>query len=104
MIANDPAREIPVKWEDGILGEKHTTKYKFTFNVLVSNQPNVLMDVVAVISGHKINIVSINSSEIKDRGELLVNIRFTIEIKDKVEYQYMAKDIANIKNVISIDR
>jgi len=104
MIAADPAREIPVRWEDGVTSDKHGTKYKFTFNVLVANVPNVLMDVVAVISGHKINIVSVNTNEVKEQGEMLINIRFTVEIKDKQEYGYMAKDIGNVKNVISVDR
>ncbi|MDR1834212.1 MAG: bifunctional (p)ppGpp synthetase/guanosine-3',5'-bis(diphosphate) 3'-pyrophosphohydrolase [Fusobacteriaceae bacterium] len=104
MIAHDPAREIPVRWEDTPAGERTNTKYKFTFNVLVANVPNVLMEVVAVISGHKINIVSVNTSEVKEQGEMLINIRFTVEIKDKQEYGYMAKDISNVRNVISIDR
>ncbi|MDR3259153.1 MAG: bifunctional (p)ppGpp synthetase/guanosine-3',5'-bis(diphosphate) 3'-pyrophosphohydrolase, partial [Fusobacteriaceae bacterium] len=104
MIAQDPAREIPVKWADNNSNEKNNTKYKFTFNVLVYNKPNVLMEVVGILSGHKINIIGVNTSEIKESGEILINVRFTVEVTDKNEYNYVARDIIKIKNVISIDR
>lgn len=103
MIAHDPDREIPVKWEDEIV-KNNENKYKFTFSVLVYDKPSVLMEIIAVISGHKINIVSVNSSNIKEGGEDLMSIRFTIEINDKNDYNHLSKNIMKVKNVISIDR
>ena len=103
MVAHDPNREIPVKWEEG-LAKNNGNKYKFSFSVLVYNKPSVLMEIIAVISGHKINIMSVNSSTVKDGGEDLATIKFTIEIADKNDFLYLSKNIIKAKNVISIDR
>jgi len=103
MIAHDPEREIPVKWEEELV-KNNANKYKFTFTVLVYDKPSVLMEIIAVISGHKINIVSVNSNNLKEGGEDLMSIRFTIEINDKNDFVHLSKNIMKVKNVISIDR
>ena len=103
MIEHDPSREIEVAW-DKALTEKKVNKYKFTFNVLVYDKPNILLDIINTIANHKIHLVSVNSNEITKNGEKLMNIKLTIEISDKSEYKYLLNNILKLKNVISVDR
>ena len=103
MIEHDPSREIEVAWDKSLI-EKKVNKYKFTFNVLVYDKPNILLDLINTIANHKIHLVSVNSNEINKNGEKLINIKLTIEISDKSEYKYLLNNILKLKNVISVDR
>ena len=103
MIAHDPTREIAVAWDKSLIAKK-LNKYKFTFNVLVYDRPNILLDLMNVIANHKINLVSVNSNEITKNGDKYINLKLTIEISDKSEYKYLLNNLLKLKNVISVDR
>lgn len=103
MVARDPSREIEVHW-DKDTAEKKQNKYKFTFNVLVYDRPNILMELVNMIANHKIYLASINSNEINKDGKKLMNFQITIEISEKNEYKYLLNNMLRLKDVISVDR
>ena len=103
MIAHDPTREIAVAWDKSLIAKK-LNKYKFTFNVLVYDRPNILLDLMNVIANHKINLVSVNSNEITKNGDKYINLKLTIEISDKSEYKYLLNNLLKLKSVISVDR
>ena len=87
--------------ERGILKEN---KYKFTFNVLVYDKPNILMNIINLIANHKIHLVTINSNEINKNGESYMNFQITIEISNKNEYKYLLNNMLKMKEIISVDR
>ena len=83
--------------ERGILKEN---KYKFTFNVLVYDKPNILMNIINLIANHKIHLVTINSNEINKNGESYMNFQITIEISNKNEYKYLLNNMLKMKEII----
>ncbi|MGL5122574.1 MAG: RelA/SpoT family protein [Fusobacteriaceae bacterium] len=103
MIKMDKAREIEVNWDTAVL-EKKMNKYKFTFNIFTKDRANILMDIITLVSNHKINLVSINSTEINKDGNKIMKIKLTIEISDKNEYKILVNNILKIKDIVSIER
>ena len=103
MIAQDPTREIEVEWDSKVVEQKEN-KYKFTFNVLVYDKPNILMNIINLIANHKIHLVTINSNEINKNGESYMNFQITIEISNKNEYKYLLNNMLKMKEIISVDR
>ncbi|WP_291258977.1 bifunctional (p)ppGpp synthetase/guanosine-3',5'-bis(diphosphate) 3'-pyrophosphohydrolase [Fusobacterium sp.] len=103
MVAQDPTREIDVQWDSRVTEQKNN-KYKFTFNVLVYDKTNILMNIITLIANHKIHLVTINSNEIHKNGEKLMNFQITIEISNKSEYKYLLSNMLKIKDIISVDR
>ncbi|MBR8701363.1 GTP pyrophosphokinase [Fusobacterium sp. DD29] len=103
MVARDPSKEIAVCWDRNI-AEKKENKYKFTFNVLVYDRPNLLIELLNMIANHKINLVTVNTNEINKDGKKLMNYQITIEIADKSEYKYLLNNMLKMKDVISVDR
>ncbi len=103
MVAQDPTREIDVQWDSKVVEQKEN-KYKFTFNVLVYDKPNVLMNIINLIANHKIHLVTINSNEISKNGENYMNFQITIEISNKSEYKYLLNNMLKMKEIISVDR
>ncbi|MGL4980995.1 MAG: RelA/SpoT family protein [Fusobacteriaceae bacterium] len=103
MVKNDPAREIEVTWDPKIIG-KRINKYKFSFNVFAENRVNILLDIISLISNHKINLIFINSAELVRDGNRLIKIKLTVELSDKSEYRQLVNNINKIKDVISVER
>lgn len=103
MIEKDSSREITVKWDKSML-EGKINKYNFSFDVIVKDRLNMLMDIVNLIGNHKINIISLNSQEMKRNGEKLIKIKITIEINNKLEYNHLLNNIMKIRDVISVER
>ncbi|MGL4534012.1 MAG: RelA/SpoT family protein [Fusobacteriaceae bacterium] len=103
MILNDKGREIEVNWDSKLL-EKRINKYKFSFSIFVNNRNNIIADIVALISNHKINLISINSTELKREGHTVAKVRLTVELTSKVEYKQLTSNIQKIKDVLSIER
>ncbi|MGL4568266.1 MAG: ACT domain-containing protein, partial [Fusobacteriaceae bacterium] len=65
---------------------------------------NILLDIVTLISNHKINLIFINSAEmVRDRNKI-IKVRLTVELSDKSEYKHLVNNISKIKDVISVER
>lgn len=103
MIVRDPEREVEVQWDKKIISKKEN-KYKFIFNVLAYEKSDILMQIVNMISNHKISLAGINSHEIRKDGKKLMNFEITIEILAKEEYKRLLNSILKLKDVISVDR
>ncbi|RXZ69489.1 bifunctional (p)ppGpp synthetase/guanosine-3',5'-bis(diphosphate) 3'-pyrophosphohydrolase [Fusobacterium necrophorum] len=103
MLKLDPSREIVVSWDEKLIHSK-VNKYHFAFTVFVNNRDGILMDVVNVISNHKIHISSVNTHETYKEGKLLASLKFNIEINDKEEYNQLINNISKIRDVLSIQR
>ncbi len=103
MIERDPTREIEVKWDSKML-ETKINKYVFSFTVIVRDRIHMLMDIVNLIANHKINVVGLNSSEMKKNGEKLIKVKISIEINNKEEYNHLISNIMKIRDVIAVER
>uniref|UniRef100_UPI003564149B ACT domain-containing protein n=1 Tax=Ilyobacter sp. TaxID=3100343 RepID=UPI003564149B len=103
MLKSDPPREIDVKWDEDIFAKK-LNKYQFNFNVFVVERPNMLMDIATIIANHKINVIGVNSNLIVKGLDRYMNLKFTIEISEKEEYEKLLKHLSGIKDIIEIQR
>ncbi|MEG0583857.1 MAG: bifunctional (p)ppGpp synthetase/guanosine-3',5'-bis(diphosphate) 3'-pyrophosphohydrolase [Cetobacterium sp.] len=104
MVKHDPARLIDVKWDKQLLDSNQKgNKYKFSFSVLANDRRNVLMDIVTIISNHKINLVAVNSSELSKGLDKFISIKLTVEISARSEYNNLLNNLLKIKDVISVE-
>lgn len=103
MLKMDASREIPVSWDKKMMNSK-VNKYRFSFTVIGNNRDGILMDIVNIISSHKIHISSANTHESHKEGKHLAILKFTIEINEKEEYNQLINNIWKIKDVLSIER
>lgn len=103
MLKMDATREIAVSWDEKMLNSK-ANKYHFSFTVLGNNRDGILMDIVNIISSHKIHISSANTHESYKEGKSLAILKFTIEINEKEEYNQLINNIYKIRDVLSIER
>lgn len=101
LSGNDKNKAIDVKWEENI---QNKNKYNFNFIITVINRLGILSEILQLISEHKININSINSQEFIDNGDKKINIKITVEINNKEQYERLIKNIEKIKDVIIIKR
>lgn len=103
MVKSDPPREIDVKWDEDIFAKK-LNKYQFNFNIFMIEKPNMLMDIATIIANHKINVIGVNSNLIVKGLDRYMNLKFTIEISEKEEYEKLLKHLSGIKDIIEIQR
>lgn len=103
MVKLDGAREIDVKWDPALVGKK-VNKYKYAFTIYANDRPQLLMDIVSLVAQHKINLVSINSSDFPKDGNKVMKIKLVIDISDQQEYKALENNILKIKDIISIER
>lgn len=103
LAEKEESRVLDVKW-DAKLINKTVNKYGFNFNVLMLDRINALMDIVKVISDHKINLLGINSNSFVENGEKLARININIEISDKEQADRLKNSLRKIKGVISVKR
>ncbi len=101
LYMKDPNRIIAVKWDQE---NENRNKYNFNFIVTVIDRLKILMEIINIIEEHKINISAVNSQNFVENGEKYVNIKFTIDINNKEQYDRLIKSIQNEKDVISIRR
>lgn len=105
MVNHDPARVIDVRWDEKLLeAPLKKNKYTFAFTIKAIDRQNILMDVVTLISNHKINVLSLNSYNIKRGLDTIAIIKVTVELNNKDEYKQLVNHLLKIKDVISVER
>lgn len=103
MLKNDNTREVEVNWDQSIIGKK-SNKYKFGFTIYAAERPQLLTDIVSIVGNHKINLVSINSSEFEKDGNKISKIKLIIEISDQKDYKQLENNLLRIRDIITIER
>ncbi|OQY09409.1 MAG: guanosine-3',5'-bis(diphosphate) 3'-pyrophosphohydrolase, partial [Fusobacteriia bacterium 4572_132] len=73
----NPERIINVRWDDENTNISH---YTVKFNVIVTDRPNILNEILQIISDKRINIVGLSSVSFKDGGKNFGNIQLSVEI------------------------
>ncbi|MCX3067852.1 MAG: RelA/SpoT family protein [Cetobacterium sp.] len=105
MVNHDPARVIDVHWDEKLLeAPSKKSKYTFAFTIKAMDRQNILMDVVTMISNHKINVLSLNSHNIKKGLDTIAIIKATVELNNKDEYKQLVSHLLKIKDVMSVER
>ena len=105
MVNHDPARVIDVNWDERLLeAPSKKSRYTFAFTIKAIDRQNILMDVVTMISNHKINVLSLNSHNIKKGLDTIAIIKVTVELNNKDEYKQLVSHLLKIKDVMSVER
>ena len=103
LSSKEHSRVVDVNWDDKVIN-KNINKYGFSFNVLMVDRPNGLMDLVKVIADHKINLIGVNSNSFLENGDRLVNVKLNIEIADKEEAVRLKNNLRKLEGIISVNR
>lgn len=103
LYEKDRNRLIEVRWDESLVKNKPNS-YSFNFNILVADRVNILMEIINVISEHKINILGVSSISFIDNGNKRANIRMTIEIREIEQFNRVVKSIMKVKDVIEVKR
>ncbi|MGL6023078.1 MAG: ACT domain-containing protein, partial [Cetobacterium sp.] len=105
MVNHDAARVIDVNWDEKLLDvPAKKNKYIFVFTIRAVDRQSILMDVVTTVSNHKINVLSLNSHNIKKGLDTIAVMKVTVELNNKDEYKQLVNHLLKIKDVISVDR
>jgi len=103
LYEKDRNRLIDVRWDESLV-KNRPNSYSFNFNILVADRVNILMEIINVISEHKINILGVSSISFIDNGNKRANIRMTIEIREIEQFNRVVKSIMKVKDVIEVKR
>ena len=103
LYEKDRNRLIDVRWDESIV-KNRPNSYSFNFNILVADRVNILMEIINVVSEHKINILGVSRISFIDNGNKRANIRMTIEIKEIEQFNRVVKSIMKVKDVIEVKR
>ena len=103
MVQHDPDRVIHVEWDEEVVNKK-VNKYQFKFSVITNSNKNIVMEVINLISNHKILLTDINSSTIKRNNKDFNKIKVVVEISNKKDYSLLLENIKKIKDVVAVER
>lgn len=103
MVQHDPDRVIHVEWDEEVVNKK-VNKYQFKFSVITNSNKNIVMDIITLISNHKILLTDINSSTIKRNNKDFNKIKVAVEISNKKDYSLLLENIKKIKDVVAVER
>ncbi|BDU50199.1 RelA/SpoT family protein [Haliovirga abyssi] len=93
-------RVIKVSWEE----DNTKSYYSVSFVIIVADRSNLLSEIIRIIGEHRINITGVNSMSFKENGEKRANIKMTIEIREKEQFERLTQALNRTKDVIEIRR
>ena len=103
MVQHDPDRVIHVEWDEEVVNKK-VNKYQFKFSVITNSNKNIVMEVINLISNHKIVLTDINLNTIKRNNKDFNKIKVVVEISNKKDYSLLLENIKKIKDVVAVER
>ena len=103
MVQHDPDRVIHVEWDEEVVNKK-VNKYQFKFSVITNSNKNIVMEVINLISNHKILLTDINSSTIKRNNKDFNKIKVVLVNNNKKDYSLLLENIKKIKDVVAVER
>ena len=92
--AKEPDRWIAVQW-----GEELNRRFDCRIRLLINNEKGILARVAAEIGESDANITYVGMDE--DDEHLMTQLRFTIQVKDRV---HLAQLIRNLRRVVGVNR
>lgn len=89
-------RLLDVSWEDS-----ETGSYPVDIEVMGMDRPNLLMEIMNVLSDKKVNITAVNGRTNKDKS---VTLHLTVVIKDLNHLEMIINGLNRVKDVFSVRR
>lgn len=92
----DPERRVEVEWD---LAKEEVRPVRI--QVISADRAGILADMAGVMKKHDINIME---AEVKTTEELKGIATFTIQVHDAKQLHRVLKDIAGLKDILSVRR
>ena len=89
-------RLLDVSWEDS-----ETGSYPVDIEIMGIDRPNLLMEIMNVISDRKVNITAVNGRTNKDKT---VTLHLTVVIKDLNHLELVINGLNRVKDIFSVRR
>lgn len=93
---HDSHRMLDVYWEEDREGA-----YPVEIDITAVDRPNLLAEIMSVISENRVNIAAVNGRTGKDS---LVNIHLTLVVKDLSHIEYVISKLKHIRDVFKVQR
>ncbi len=101
-IAKRQRAKEPERWIDVMWGAELNRRFDCRIQVLVHNEKGVLARVAAEIGESDANIIYVGMDDDKDR--LMMQLRFTIQIEDRIHLARLMRNVRSIPGVARIFR
>jgi guanosine-3',5'-bis(diphosphate) 3'-pyrophosphohydrolase len=93
----EPDRWIPVQW-----GEEINRRFDCRIRLLIQNEKGILARVAAEIGESDANISYVGMDE--DKEHTMTQLRFTIQIKDRVHLAQLIRNLRSVEGVNRVER
>jgi GTP pyrophosphokinase len=98
-IAKRQRLKEPDRWIDLVWGTELGRRFDCRIKILVRNEKGVLAHVAAEIGESDANIVYVGMDD--DRDHMMKQLRFTIQIEDRI---HLARVMRNVRRVPGVER
>jgi GTP pyrophosphokinase len=93
----EPDRWIPVQW-----GSELNRRFDCRIRLLINNEKGILARVAAEIGESDANITYVGMDE--DDEHMLTQLRFTIQVKDRVHLAHLIRNLRRVAGVNRVER
>ncbi|MES2127373.1 MAG: ACT domain-containing protein, partial [Pseudomonadota bacterium] len=97
LRAKEPDRWIPVQW-----GTELNRRFDTRIRLLINNEKGILARVAAEIGESDANISYVGMDE--DEEHVMTQLRFTIQIKDRVHLAHLIRNLRSVAGVTRVER
>ncbi len=97
LRSKEPDRWIPVQW-----GTELNRRFDCRIRLLINNEKGILARVAAEIGESDANISYVGMDE--DEEHVMTQLRFTIQIKDRVHLAHLIRNLRRVSGVTRVER
>ncbi|MBW8901997.1 MAG: bifunctional (p)ppGpp synthetase/guanosine-3',5'-bis(diphosphate) 3'-pyrophosphohydrolase, partial [Massilia sp.] len=97
LRTKEPDRWTPVRW-----GSEISRRFDCRIRLLINNEKGILARVAAEIGESDANITYVGMDE--DEEHLLTQLRFTIQVKDRVHLAHLIRNLRRVGGVTRVER
>ena len=97
MRGKEPDRWIAVQW-----GAELNRRFDCRIRLLITNEKGILARVAAEIGESDANITYVGMDE--DREHVMTQLRFTIQVKDRVHLAHLIRNLRRVSGVTRVER
>lgn len=101
LIGYEPGREVEVYWDEEEIN-KCSTKYQYNFSLKAYDRNGLLLDIVRILNDYKMEIVNVNTNQIKENGNKLFLIHLGIMIKQREDFERLSNTLAAMKDILEV--
>ena len=102
LMEHEPDREIEVFWDEEATNSM--TKYQFNFTVKAIERNGMLLDIIRILNGYKMELINVNTNHVKENMNRYVLLHFGIMIRKREDFERLANNLMSMKDIVDIMR